>query len=177
MHVLVTGGAGYIGSHTCKMLSQNGVVPVTFDSLAYGHCHAVRWGPFVHGNLRDTAGLAAVMRAHKVTAVIHFAASGCVGESIQRPDIYYENNVVGTLSLLQAMRSLRVQHLVFSSTAATYGVPQHTPISETHPQAPVNPYHETAFFTKGRINVFSKRRYRQDHSRISNVQNHGIARH
>lgn len=140
MKVLVTGGAGYIGSHTCKRLSQNGFTPVVFDSLVYGHREAVRWGPFVQGNLHDTGELMAVMREHSIGAVVHFAAFAFVGESMQRPDIYYDNNVVGTLSLLQAMRSVGVSQLVFSSTAATYGVPQQSPIPETHPQLPVNPY-------------------------------------
>ena len=143
MKVLVTGGAGYIGSHTCKQLGLNGFTPVTFDSLIYGHREAVRWGPFIHGNLHDTAELVAVMREQQIVAVVHFAAFAFVGESMQRPDIYYENNVSGTLSLLQAMRSTGVQQLVFSSTAATYGVPQQSPIPETHSQAPVNPYGAT----------------------------------
>ena len=140
MRVLVTGGAGYIGSHVCKFLSGRGLTPVTFDSTAACRRHVVRWGPLVAGDLQDTGALIEAMRAHHITAVIHLAALAFVGQSFQRPDLYYENNVVGSLSLLRAMRSAEVSQLVFSSTAATYGVPQQLPLSEAHPQLPVSPY-------------------------------------
>jgi UDP-arabinose 4-epimerase len=138
--VLVTGGAGYIGSHTCKMLSRAGLKPVTYDNLSLGHRHAVKWGPLVVGDIRDQSRLIEAIREHKPAAVIHFAASAYVGESVQSPAKYYDNNVRGTLSLLEAMRSEGVPRIVFSSTCATYGIPSKLPITEEMPQAPVNPY-------------------------------------
>lgn len=140
MNVLVTGGAGYIGAHTCKQLAEHGFAPVVLDNLVYGHKEAVRWGPFVAGDIHDTALVTRVLQEHSIAAVLHFAAFAFVGESVTRPDLYYQNNVVGTLSLLQAMRAANVRHLVFSSTCATYGTPQAVPMGESHPQIPVNPY-------------------------------------
>ena len=139
-HVLVTGGAGYIGSHACKALAAAGYVPVTFDNLVYGHRSAVRWGPFVHGDILDRAALDAALRAWQPVAVMHFAAFAYVGESVTNPGKYYRNNVVGSLTLLEAIRDAGVGRLVFSSTCATYGVPQAVPIAEDHSQNPINPY-------------------------------------
>ena len=139
-HVLVTGGAGYIGSHACKALAAAGYVPVTYDNLVYGHRSAVRWGPFVHGDILDRWALDAVIRTWQPVAVMHFAAFAYVGESVTNPGKYYRNNVVGTLTLLEAMRDAGVGHFVFSSTCATYGVPNCVPISENHPQNPINAY-------------------------------------
>ena len=139
-HVLVTGGAGYIGSHACKALAEAGYVPVTFDNLVYGHRSAVRWGPFVHGDILDRAALDAALRAWRPVAVMHFAAFAYVGESVSDPGKYYRNNVAGSLNVLEAMRDAGVGQFVFSSTCATYGVPQSAPISESHPQIPINPY-------------------------------------
>src|SRR5271156_5159196 len=121
--VLVTGGAGYIGSHACKALAAAGYLPVTYDNLSRGHRHAVRWGPLVEGDVADRAAVAAALRAHQVSAVMHFAAFAYVGESTSEPAMYYRNNVVGTLALLDAMREVGVNRLVFSSTCATYGLP------------------------------------------------------
>jgi UDP-glucose-4-epimerase GalE len=146
--VLVTGGAGYIGSHTCKALAQAGLTPVTLDNLVYGHRQAVKWGPFIEGDLADRALLEQVMREHAVQAVIHFAAYAYVGESMQQPGKYFANNVVNTLNLLDAMHSAGVQHIVFSSTCATYGLPERVPIDEQHPQKPVNPYGESKLFVE-----------------------------
>ena len=146
--VLVTGGAGYIGSHTCKALAQAGFTPVTLDNLVYGHRRAVKWGPFVEGDLADRALLEQVMREHSVQAVIHFAAYAYVGESMQQPGKYFANNVVNTLNLLDAMRNVGVQRVVFSSTCATYGLPERVPIDERHPQQPVNPYGESKLFVE-----------------------------
>ena len=141
--VLVTGGAGYIGSHACKVLARAGRHPVVFDNLSRGHREAVRWGPLVEGDLADRAGLVAAIETHRVSAVMHFAAYAYVGESVADPARYYCNNLVGTLSLLEAMRETRVDKIVFSSTCATYGIPEVVPIRETAPQLPVNPYGET----------------------------------
>jgi len=138
--VLVTGGAGYIGSHTCKLLAGEGYLPVTFDNLVYGHAHAVKWGPLEEGDLIDTARVQAVLEQYKPIAVVHFAAYSYVGESVTDPAKYYGNNVGGTLSLLNAMRAAEVDKIVFSSTCATYGAPEQLPIRETTPQNPINPY-------------------------------------
>ena len=143
MNVLVTGGAGYIGSHTCKEMVKHGLRPVVFDNLIYGHRNAVRWGPLEVGELADTEQVEKVLRRHKIAAVIHFAAYAYVGESVHDPAKYYHNNVGGTLSLLAAMRRAGVGGIVFSSTCATYGDPVFTPITEAHPQTPVNPYGQT----------------------------------
>src|SRR5215472_18626720 len=141
--VLVTGGAGYIGSHACKALARAGYIPVTYDNLSRGHRHAVRWGPLVEGEIADRTALVAALREHRVSSVMHFAAFAYVGESGTDPAVYYRNNVVGTLALLDAMREVEVTRLVFSSTCATYGLPERMPIAETTPQRPVNPYGET----------------------------------
>lgn len=140
MSILVTGGAGYIGSHTCKALAQAGYLPVVYDNLMYGHETAVQWGPFERGDLLEGARLTAVIARYRPVAAIHFAAYGYVGESVTDPAKYYQNNVGGTLSLLAALRAGGVGRLVFSSTCATYGIPERLPIDEAHPQRPVNPY-------------------------------------
>jgi UDP-arabinose 4-epimerase len=141
--ILVTGGAGYVGSHACKALAGAGYRPVVYDNLARGHREAVRWGPLVEGDLHDRARLAAALSAHQVTAVMHFAAFAYVGESVADPEIYYANNLGGTLALLGAMRETGVERIVFSSTCAIYGVPDQVPIRETCANAPLNPYGET----------------------------------
>lgn len=138
--VLVTGGAGYIGSHACKALSQAGFLPVVYDNLSTGHAYAVKWGPFVQGDLCDEARLDETMAAYHPQAVIHFAANALVGESMIDPGKYYRNNVSNTVLLLEAMRKYNVKKIVFSSTCATYGNPVATPITEKHPQHPINPY-------------------------------------
>ena len=130
MNVFVTGGAGYIGSHTCKALSRAGFTPITYDNLVYGHEWAVKWGPLEKGDILDTSRLSKVIDAYKPAAVIHFAAFAYVGESVEHPAKYYRNNVVGTLNLLDAMRANGVDKIVFSSTCATYGIPNELPISE-----------------------------------------------
>ena len=142
-NILVTGGAGYIGSHTAKALARAGYRPVTYDSLVYGHRHAVKWGPFVEGDIADTAKLERVIQDEAIDAVVHFAAFAYVGESVTKPEIYFQNNVVGSLSLLDAMRHTGVKPIVFSSTCATYGMPDRMPITEETLQRPINPYGET----------------------------------
>lgn len=139
-NILVTGGAGYIGSHTCKALAYAGFTPITYDNLVHGHEWAVKWGPLEKGDVLDVDRLSRVIRAYEPVAVIHFAAFAYVGESVENPDKYYVNNVVGTLTLLNAMRKNGVDKIVFSSTCATYGIPETIPISEDAPQRPINPY-------------------------------------
>lgn len=139
-HVLVTGGAGYIGSHTCKALKGAGYTPVTYDSLVYGHEWAVKWGPFIHADLADRDSLRRCFDEYAPEAVIHFAAFAYVGESVTDPSKYYQNNVACTLNLLDAMRERGCEKIVFSSTCAVYGTPKTLPLTEAHPCAPINPY-------------------------------------
>lgn len=142
-HVLVTGGAGYIGSHAAKALAARGFVPVAYDNLIYGHPWAVQWGPLVEGDVTDRAKLLDTMRRYEIAAVMHFAAFAYVGESMAKPERYFNNNVGGSLALLDAALEAGVRHVVFSSSCATYGTPQQLPITEDTPQSPVNPYGET----------------------------------
>ena len=141
--ILVTGGAGYIGSHTCKALQRAGLLPVSYDNLSRGNPEAVQWGPLEIGELSDRDRLIDVMTRHDVSAVIHFAAFAYVGESNEDPALYHRNNVGGTATLLDAMRERRVGKIVFSSSCAVYGMPHTVPISEDCPLAPVSPYGET----------------------------------
>jgi UDP-arabinose 4-epimerase len=141
--ILVTGGAGYVGSHACKALAAAGWRPVVYDNLSRGHAGAVRWGPLVEGDLHDRARLAAAMREHAIGAVMHFAAFAYVGESVGDPELYYRNNIGGTLSLLATMREAGIGMIVFSSTCAVYGVPDKVPIAESTAKAPLNSYGET----------------------------------
>ena len=138
--ILVTGGAGYIGSHACKALHAAGFEPVVFDNLIYGHPWAVKWGRLIRGDLADPQQIGAALDEVKPSAVMHFAAYAYVGESVTNPAKYYRNNVVGSLNLLDAMRKRSVDRVVFSSTCASYGVPDTSPIDERHPQNPINPY-------------------------------------
>ena len=141
--ILVTGGAGYIGSHAAKALARSGYTPIVLDNLVYGHREAVRWGPFVEGDLGDRRRLVETIRHHQVAAVMHFAAFAYVGESMVKPEIYFANNMLNSFGLIEAMRETGVKHIVFSSTCATYGVPETVPIREDMPQRPVNPYGES----------------------------------
>ena len=141
--VLVTGGAGYIGSHCCKALAAAGCQPVVIDNLSRGHADAVRWGPLVVGDLRDRALVARTLVEHRIEAVIHFAALAYVGESVLEPQLYYDNNLGGMIGLLGAMQDAGVSQIVFSSSCATYGTPASLPIAEDCPQAPINPYGRT----------------------------------
>jgi UDP-glucose 4-epimerase len=141
--VLVTGGAGYIGSHTCLRLSEAGFAPVVYDDLSNGRREFVRWGPLEIGDIRDGARLDEVFAKHRPVAVVHFAALIEVGESVKEPGRFYSVNVGGAISLVEAARRAGVDKLVFSSTCATYGEPVRVPMDETHPQAPINPYGRT----------------------------------
>ena len=142
-NVLVTGGAGYVGSHVCKALAAAGYSPVTYDSLVSGYRWAVQWGPLEVGDIADADRLAGVIERYRPEAVLHFAAFIAAGESVTDPGKYYRNNVAGSLSLLEAMRDKGVTRIVFSSTAAVYGDPETVPIPESHPLRPVNPYGKT----------------------------------
>jgi UDP-arabinose 4-epimerase len=141
--ILVTGGAGYVGSHACKALAAAGYTPIVYDNLGRGHRELVRWGPLEVGDLADGARLDEVFSRHRPEAVMHFAAFAYVGESVEKPALYYRNNVGGTLELVEAMRRARVDALVFSSTCSTYGVFERMPITEDAPQRPINPYAAT----------------------------------
>ena len=140
MNILVTGGAGYVGSHAVKLLAERGHDVWVYDSLAEGHRQAVSAEKLIVGDLLDRAKVESELCKHQIEAVMHFAAFAYVGESVTDPAKYYRNNVVGTLSLLDAMRSCGAKRIVFSSTCATYGVPERVPIREDHPQQPINPY-------------------------------------
>ncbi|MCS6989397.1 MAG: UDP-glucose 4-epimerase GalE [Chloroherpetonaceae bacterium] len=140
MKVLVTGGAGYIGSHAVRALKKAGDEVVILDNLVYGHKELAQGEPLVVGDLQDDALLRKIFAEHRFDAVMHFAAYAYVGESVENPAKYYRNNVAATLSLLDAMREAKVNLFVFSSTCATYGEPKEIPIPETHPQQPINPY-------------------------------------
>ncbi|HUQ93490.1 MAG TPA: UDP-glucose 4-epimerase GalE, partial [Bryobacteraceae bacterium] len=141
--ILVSGGAGYIGSHTVHLLSQRGYQVTVVDDLSRGHAHNVEHKPFHQVALADTAGLLRLMRTEPFDAVIHFAAYIAVGESTKKPELYFSNNVGGTISLLDAMAQAGIKRLVFSSTAAVYGDPESVPIKEDAPIVPVNPYGES----------------------------------
>lgn len=141
--ILVTGGAGYIGSHTRYFLEKAGHTTVVLDSLERGHAGAVPAGVLRQMDLRDTAGVKRVLAEEKVDAVIHFAAYAYVGESMERPELYFANNVAGSLSLFEAMLETGVKRVVFSSTCASYGIVRKTPITEDLPLAPINPYGES----------------------------------
>jgi UDP-arabinose 4-epimerase len=146
LNILVTGGAGYIGSHTCKVLAEAGYVPVTYDNLATGNKWSVKWGPLIQGDLADSALLRKVIREYSVSSVIHFAANAYVGESVVNPRKYFDNNVSNTLNLLGAMLDTGINHIVFSSTCAIYGMPSKIPISESEKQQPINPYGDSKLF-------------------------------
>lgn len=143
LSILVAGGAGYIGSHMVKMLCEAGHDVVTLDNLSTGHRDAVLGGAFVHADLLDKPGLAAAFARHRVDVVMHFASCCYVGESVEHPRLYYRNNVVAAINLLDVMLDTGVHKLVFSSSCATYGLPETETISESHPRCPVNPYGRT----------------------------------
>jgi len=138
--ILVTGGAGYVGSHCCKAFAARGWTVVTLDNLSRGFADAVKWGPLVVADIADREAVASAIEAHAPDVVAHFAAYAYVGESVDRPELYYQNNSAGTLALLETMRATGVRSLLFSSTCASYGHPVRLPIDESHPQAPINPY-------------------------------------
>ena len=140
MNILIAGGAGYIGSHMVKMLAKAGHDVITVDNLSKGYRDAVKYGSFIEADLADRDALDTIFSQHKIDAVMHFAAFIEVGESVQKPDRYYRNNVGNAQNLLDAMIKHDVLNFIFSSTAAIFGEPQYTPIDEVHPKAPINPY-------------------------------------
>lgn len=154
MKILVTGGAGYIGSHTVKFLVDAGHEVVVLDNFSRGHRWAVRWGEQEEVDLLDPSALNGAFKRHRVDAVMHFAAFALVGESVREPGLYYRNNLVGSLNLLEAMRESGVGRLVFSSTCATYGNPTTPTLSEDHPQNPVNPYGQSKLMVERVIEDF-----------------------
>lgn len=154
--ILVAGGAGYIGSHTCKALADAGYLPITVDNLSAGHEHAVKWGPLEVADIRDADALDAIFQKYDVKAVIHFAANIEVGEGEVEPARFYDNNVGGTLSLVNAMRRNNVDKIVFSSTCATYGETQNMPLSEDEPQNPKSVYGKTKHIAEGILASYAK---------------------
>ena len=155
MNILVTGGAGYIGSHACKALARAGYTPVTFDNFEYGHRWAVKWGPLVEGDLADRNLLQQTFNEYQIDAVMHFAAYAYVGESMTEPGKYFRNNVVNTVGLLDTMVECSIDKIVFSSTCASYGLPISVPMDEQHPQRPVNPYGESKLFIERALRWYS----------------------
>lgn len=146
--ILVTGGAGYIGSATCKALARSGYEAVVLDNFSTGHRWAVKWGPLIEADISDKETVAKALDRFGVRAVIHFAAHAYVGESVREPRKYFDNNVTKTLALLDTLLDAGVNKLVFSSSCATYGTPRELPISEAHPQNPINPYGASKLFVE-----------------------------
>ena len=139
-NILIVGGAGYIGSYMCKYLARNGYHPIVLDNLVYGHRQAVKWGPFIAGQMADTKLLDQIFKEHPIAAVMHFAAFCYVGESVEDPGKYYQNNVAATITLLEEMLKKNIKNFIFSSSCAVYGEPVEIPITEQHPYNPINPY-------------------------------------
>ncbi|MBC8432697.1 MAG: UDP-glucose 4-epimerase GalE [Desulfobacterales bacterium] len=139
-NILIVGGAGYIGSYMCKYLAKNGYHPIVLDNLVYGHRQAVKWGPFIAGQMADTKLLDQIFKEHSIAVVMHFAAFCYVGESVEDPGKYYQNNVAATITLLEEMLKKNIKNFIFSSSCAVYGEPVEIPITEQHPYNPINPY-------------------------------------
>lgn len=155
MKVLVTGGAGYIGSHTCKALAAQGHDVIVYDNLSTGHRALARWGTFEYGDIRDAARLSAVLRQHRPDGCIHFASSIAVGESVIDPAKYYDNNVIGSLRIMECLRDSMCGNLVVSGTAAVYGLPEVLPIAESSDLAPINPYGRTKLVMEWMLHDFA----------------------
>jgi UDP-glucose-4-epimerase GalE len=152
--ILVTGGAGYIGSHTCKALASAGFTPIAYDNLSRGHRHAVKWGPLVEADLAECEALRRSLLSYRPLAVIHLAALAYVGESMQEPEKYFRNNVAYALTLLEAMHETGVPRMVFSSTCAVYGVPDRVPITEDASVSPISPYGESKLIVERMLRWF-----------------------
>ncbi len=156
MNILICGGAGYIGSHMNKFLNLAGHQTIVFDNLSTGHREAVKWGEFFQGDLLNPQDLAAVFQQHTIDAVMHFSARSLVGESCSNPFLYYQNNVVGTLNLLDAMREAGIDKFIFSSTAAIFGNPVKERIDESHPKSPINPYGRTKLMVEQALQDYAQ---------------------
>ena len=156
MNILVTGGAGYIGSHTAELMEKSGHAPIVYDNLSAGHRWAVGLKTLVEADLTDKLSIQRALKQHNIEAVIHFAAHTYVGESVKDPRKYFQNNAVNTLNLLDMMLDTGVKYFVYSSTCATYGIPERLPISEEHPQHPVNPYGESKLFIERVLHWYEK---------------------
>jgi UDP-glucose 4-epimerase len=156
MTVLITGGAGYIGSHANKLLNENKYQTIVIDNLENGHLEAVKWGKFIHGDLVNIETLRGVFQNHSIQAVLHFAAYAYVSESVSNPEKYYLNNLSSTLNLLKVMREFHCNRIVFSSSCATYGDPQYLPIDEAHPQNPINPYGQSKLMIEKILKDYSE---------------------
>lgn len=167
MRILVTGGAGYIGSHTCKELARNGYEPIVFDNLSSGHKESVKWGPLEIGDLRDISRVESLFAKYNFEGVIHFAAKAYVYESVINPINYFENNISGSSNLLSIMRKNRIRNIIFSSSCATYGEIQEPPIRESQKQEPINPYGFTKFAIERLLEYMS----------ANNDLNYGILRY
>lgn len=154
--VIVTGGAGYVGSHCCKAFASAGWKVVVIDDLSRGHEDAVQWGPLIRTRIDDVDMVTAALHDHRPDLVAHFAAYAYVGESVERPDLYYLNNSSATLSLLETMRNNGCSRLLFSSTCASYGHPVYLPIDESHPQAPINPYGWSKFIIERMLEDYAR---------------------
>jgi len=154
--ILITGGAGYVGSHANKLLHQNGYETVVYDNLIHGHREFVKWGKFVQGDLADKDSLRQCFSENAIEVVLHFGGFAYVGESVTDPAKYYENNVVNTLILLNVMQEFHVSRFIFSSSCATYGNPERLPLTEDHPQHPVNPYGRTKLMVEEILKDFDK---------------------
>ncbi len=154
--ILVCGGAGYIGSHINKQLNLEGYDTIVFDNLVYGHREAVKWGRFVQGDLSNISDIEDAFEKYDIDAVFHFAAFAYVGESVDKPEKYYYNNVVNTLNLLRVMREHGCSKIIFSSTCATYGEPERVPITEDMPQNPINPYGMTKLMVERIFKDYAK---------------------
>ncbi len=160
--ILITGGAGYIGSHAAKLFLEKGYRVVVFDNLSHGWREALeilkKLGDlqFVKGDLRNKKDLEKTFAKHKISSVLHFAALCSVNDSMEQPETYFENNVVGSLNLLEAMREAKVKNIIFSSTCATYGETKYLPVDENHPQDPANPYGESKFLVERMIKWYAE---------------------
>jgi UDP-glucose-4-epimerase GalE len=148
MKILVTGGAGYIGSHACKALAARGHLPITYDNLSRGNRSAIKWGPFEQGDICDVQQVRMILEKYRPSALMHFAAYAYVGESVEQPLIYYRNNFAASLRLLEALIGFCVIPVVFSSSCATYGIPNRVPVTEDHPQHPINAYGHSKLFVE-----------------------------
>jgi UDP-arabinose 4-epimerase len=156
VNVLVTGGAGYIGSHACKALYKNGFNPIVVDNLSTGFSRNVKWGPLEVGSISDKNFMRSIFRKYMPSGVLHFAGSAYVAESVVKPAEYYANNFVATLGLLDVMLEYKINVLVFSSSCATYGIPKYLPLDLDHPQNPISPYGFTKYFSEEAIKSYGE---------------------